>query len=162
MKTSTLLRMPTPLDRPDEGTFGSFKTDDGLLTLASMELPWIDANKDGIGDPQRSCITAGIYRVDWLDHPAHGWCYQVVNVIQRTGILLHSAGFAGNIDRGWQADLLGCISFGYRIGVAKNKFGAMQRALIRSTDGRRSKDAVNALNEWGAQESFMLQIIEAG
>lgn len=162
MKSATILREPLPLLHPDEGTFGILKTDDGLLSFVSMELPWRDVNRDGIGDPQKSCITAGVYLCKWLNHPKHGWCYEVTGVIQRSAILIHAAGFAGDFDKGWQADLEGCISVGYQKGTATNKFGNVQRALLRSPSGQRSADAVAELNAWGNRESFLLQIIEAG
>lgn len=163
MKSATLLRKP----HIAEGTFGTWQTDDGLLHFDSLELPWRDLNRDGIGDPRRSCITAGVYRCVWHHSPAKGWLYMLEHVEQRSDILIHPANFAGDVDQGWVSELLGCIALGYAVGklqpdAEKHPGVRLQRALVRDGEGRGSRDACDALNAWGAREPFTLQIIEAG
>lgn len=152
MKSATLVRSPGG----DQGTFGVLKTDDGLLEFHSLELPWIDRNGDGIGDPQVSCITAGVYECAWHESPSKGWCYSVTNVAGRSGILIHPANFGGNKELGWQSQLLGCIALGMSLGEMINVNGETQQVVLAS------RTAVDKFNAWGAREPFTLQIIEAG
>lgn len=149
---ATLLRNPST----EQGTFGVFKTDDGMHEWYSLELPWIDKNMDGIGDPQRSCITPGVYTCVWHESPSKGWLYEVRNVLQRTNILIHSANFAGDIDHGWESQLLGCIAIGKSRGKLTNSKGVSQDAILSS------RRAIQELFDWGGKQPFTLQIIEAG
>lgn len=152
VKAATLLRQPGSA----EGTFGSFEPDDGLLELVSLELPWRDLDSNGIGDRDRSCINAGVYRCVWDQSPTKGWCYHVLGVKGRDGILIHSANFAGDVERGWQSELRGCIALGLSRGALTNKHGHSQRAVLRS------HEAIDKLHAWANREPFTLHIIEAG
>lgn len=152
---ATLTRHPGA----DEGTFGRFETEDGALALLSLELPWRDLNGDGIGDPQRSCITPGTYQCVWQESPKFGWCYEVTGVQGRSRILIHPANFAGDVQLGWQSDLLGCIALGYAQGHLGNKQGKRQRALVRDEDNRGSKAAIAALHGWAKERPFTLTIL---
>jgi hypothetical protein len=126
----------------DQGTPGQ------LDKYKTLELRW-DSNNTGT-----SCIIADAYRVDWCDHPKHGMCYQLQNVKDRDAILIHSANFAGDTTKGWQAQLLGCIAIGYEIGTLENDFGNMQLAVLRS------KDALNDFENQMGRKSFILNIVE--
>lgn len=157
MKSATLLRQPSAND----GTLGSFESDDGLLELVSLELPWRDLDGNGIGDPQRSCINAGLYRCVWEESPRMGWTYHVQDVPGRSEILIHVGNFAGEVEDGWVSDVLGCILLGKSKGVLtpdqqKHPSAAPQRAVLHS------HEAIDALVAWGAREPFMLHIIEPG
>lgn len=156
MRTATLTRQPsTP-----EGTFGRLTLppvgDGGLAhNLHSLELPWVDANGDGLGDSMRSCIAPGSYQCIWQHSPKYGWCYEVSGVVGRSRILIHPANFAGDTEAGWQSQLLGCIALGRNAGTMRNVHGKPQRCV---TD---SRAAVNALNQWGGKEPFTLVITAA-
>ncbi len=52
-------------------------------------------------------IGRGTWKVTWLWHTIHGWCYQLLNVKDRTAILIHAAN--------WFQELLGCLAFGAAI-----------------------------------------------
>lgn len=126
MPTLTLRRQRST----DEGTPGDLSGPEfGCKTL---ELPWRDLNGDGLGDPQRSCITPGEYLCEWRESPKYGWCYTVTGVKGRSHILIHAANFAGDEDKGYQSQLLGCIALGVSIGVLPNKFGKPQKAALQS------------------------------
>jgi hypothetical protein len=152
VKSATLMRRPST----DQGTFGRFEPDDGLLELVSLELPWRDVDGNGVGDQNRSCINAGVYRCTYRHSPTKAWCYHVEDVRGRTGILIHSANFAGDIERGWQSDLRGCIALGMGHGALTNNFGHSQRAILRS------HEAMDKLVAWAQREPFMLHVIEPG
>ena len=113
------------LDRTSTGPNGTFGTLTGLdFDFCSLELPWVDANGDGLGDPQKSCITAGTYECVWQESPRYGWCYEVTNVPERSRILIHPAN--------WASQLLGCIALGKGRGVLNGKPAILQsRAAIK-------------------------------
>lgn len=148
MKACTLQRDHSTL----EGTFGLLRTDDHSLVLHTLELPWVDKDKDGIGDSQHSCINTGTYTLTWHQSPSKGWCYLVNEVVGRSNILVHSANFAGDVDAGWESQLLGCIALGRNIGVMKNSKGKAQKAITQS------RDACKLFYDWGEKESIRLTI----
>lgn len=135
----------------DEGTFGKLTTADGNLVLRSLELPWRDLNGDGLGDPRKSCVTPGTYECIWHQSPRFGWCYLLQNVKGRSHILIHPANFAGDVDKGWRSELLGCIALGLSVGTLAYK-GKKQAALLSS------RQAVKTFNDWGGRHVVTLTI----
>ena len=109
----------------DEGTFGVMAHDGAWWH--SLELPYKD-NK-----PNISSIPLGEYIVSLRYSPHfHKELYHLHNVEDRSYILIHPANLAGDVFKGWQSQLQGCITLGKRIGKIKNKFGKMQKAVINS------------------------------
>lgn len=134
----------------DEGTFGQMT---GMsFTFDTLELPWRDLDGNGIGDPQKSCITEGLYECVWHTSPSKGECYHVTNVTGRSHILIHSANFAGDVDKDWQAQLLGCIALGKNAGVMPNQNGRAQRAILQS------RAAMNEFHLLMAKQPFRLEV----
>lgn len=89
------------------GTPGTFSIPEKGFVCASLELPWRD-NKSGL-----SCIPTGTYKCVATWSPKYKRAmYLVVPTGSRTGIRMHSANFAGAVDHGFKADLLGCIALG--------------------------------------------------
>lgn len=76
----------------------------------SMELPWLD---NALG---RSCIPFGEYDCEMVDSPKFGPSYQVLDVKDRTHILLHAGNWAGDKEFGYKTDSDGCILLGESIG----------------------------------------------
>lgn len=142
MKSATITRGPST----DEGTFGTLSTDDGLLTVNTLELPWRDNAKG------HSCIPTGEYKAIWHNSPSKGWVYMLTGTEPRTDILVHSANFAGDTDKGFQSELLGCIALGKIDGKLKNSHGNLQRAILTS------KMACNQFYAWGRQEPVLITI----
>lgn len=131
----------------DQGTFSDAVTADAALKIHTLELPWRD-NHTG-----HSCIPPGEYTCHWEQSPSKGWCYHVQNVPSRSHILIHAANFAGDVDKGWEAELLGCIAPGTLITDLENAHGKVQRAVANS------RLALHKLNDWAAREDFLLKII---
>lgn len=102
---ATLHRSPST----DQGTFGRFVMDDGT-EFHSLELPWRD-NRHGL-----SCIPPGTYTCKWVKSPKHGECYLVTGVPGRSAIEIHAANYAGDVEKGYRSDLLGCIALGTTVG----------------------------------------------
>ena len=116
MQTAYLLRGP--------GTFGYMLTQGGIWN--SLELPDRDNAKN------ISRIPNGEYTCVIRRSPRFGTTFHVTNVAGRTYILLHSANFAGDVAKGYQSHLNGCISMGMKRGAFNNKFGDIQKAILSS------------------------------
>lgn len=87
------------LSQSEEGTFGVLKDVPGNVLCHTAELPW-NGNH-----PDTSCIPVGQYQViphNSVEHP-HVW--EITNVPNRIGILIHQ----GNLPL---KDSLGCIIVG--------------------------------------------------
>ena len=141
MQTAYLLRG----DSTDEGTFGYMLSQNGIWN--SLELPDRDNAKN------ISSIPKGEYICN-LRYSPHfkRITYHLQNVEGRTYILTHSANFAGDINKGYQSHLNGCISLGIKRGAFRNKFGNKQKAILLS------RKAVREFNESMDNESFKLII----
>ena len=67
-----------------------FDQDRSVLNVKTLELPWLNNIR------QESCIPAGTYNCERLNHPRFGHCWHVKDVPGRSEILFH----AGNIASG--------------------------------------------------------------
>ncbi len=99
-------------------------------------------------------IGCGSWRVRWLWHEIHGWCFQLLDVQGRTVILIHAAN--------WFQELLGCLAFGASItdvvdetGKWLGKPGAKQMGITSSGT------TVMRFNEHMDRKDFMLTIRRA-
>lgn len=97
----------------DDGTPGKVTVDGSDWTADSLEL----SDRGNANDI--SCIPYGFYVVSWLNHPAHGWCWQLLGVKGRQAILIHPFNLAGNTESGYAKQALGCIGFGYGRAIFK-------------------------------------------
>jgi len=131
----------------DEGTFGVIASNG--YWWYTLELPYRD-NK-----PNISCIPIGSYNVGMRYSPHFKRnVYHVKNVPNRNYILIHPANFAGDISKGWQTHLQGCITLGKKIGKALNKFGKKQECVLNS------RIAIMELEEYLEEQPFKLIIEE--
>lgn len=108
----------------DSGTFGELNMPSiGLdgLRLQTGECPWRD-NK-----PFVSCIPPGLYGCQWRESPRFGWTYEVVDVPDRTHIIIHIGNWCGDVDLSLRSDVEGCILLGMGSGVL-----AGQQAVLNS------------------------------
>lgn len=132
------------IEHTDEGTFGTLSF--GSSWVRSVELPWRDNRR------QRSCIPEGRYRCEVVTSPRFGRVYGLQNVPGRSHILIHSANLAGDVDKGWETQLHGCIAPCRLLGKLRTKTGRLQRA------GLVSRPALTELMAWGAGQPFDLLI----
>ena len=143
MKTAHLFRESSG----DEGTFG-FIAHNGKI-WHTLELPNKD-NQRGV-----SSIPLGEYDCVMRYSPRFKrWTFHITDVEGRTYILIHSANFAGDVEKGWQSHLNGCIAFGKGRGQIKNRFGNYQKAVLTS------RTAVREFMEHIDDEEFKLIIKE--
>lgn len=80
----------------DQATIGAFLHNNSSI-CKSIELPWL-ANQN-----QKSCIPEGLYKLTPYVSKKFGQTYQVQNVKNRSGILIHPANDA-------KKELKGCIA----------------------------------------------------
>lgn len=139
---ATLRRAPST----DAGTFGVLTF--GRTTVHTTELPWRNNRA------QRSCIPAGAYLCKMVQSPKFGVVYQVLDVPNRSHVLIHPANFGGDVEMGWETELQGCIAPALRLGEMQNDYGRMQPA------GLVSRPAVRSLMEWAGGKPFTLEVIQ--
>jgi hypothetical protein len=75
-----------------------------LFECKTIELPNLN-NQSKI-----SCIPEGVYDVEKILSPAHGKCFLIKNVVNRSAVEIH----IGNYAAGKKVDTLGCILPGMR------------------------------------------------
>lgn len=94
----------------DEGTQGKLViTDDGkeIFSCDTLELPWRN-NKTDI-----SCVMDGYYPLIASFSPKHqASLYHLKDVPGRQYVEIHSANLAGDIEKGYVSQLLGCLAPG--------------------------------------------------
>lgn len=121
-----------------DGTFGTIRNNDTGHLWQTAELQWLD------NAPDVSCIPPGIYDVEMKEHPKHGslgdlvgmpgTCYEILNVPNRSNILIHIANYAGQESAGEKTDLLGCMALGEdRAKMVPPGYNQPQEAVEHST-----------------------------
>lgn len=143
MRSAYLFRQPTT----EQGTFGYIVAAGKIWH--TLELP------DKQNQKNISCIPLGEYDCKVRYSPRFKrLTFHLQDVEGRTYILMHSANFAGEKEKGWQSHLNGCIALGKRRGKIKNKYGNSQRAVLTS------RVAVREFMEHMEHKEFNLTIRE--
>jgi len=88
----------TRSDYGPKGTYGFLSVESGPPRFVTLELPWLDNQK------QISCIPKGTYKIIRHNSPKFGKVWKVENVPGRSEILIHTGNFL--------ADIQGCILLG--------------------------------------------------
>lgn len=128
------------LETSDQGTFGRFFA--GPLSLYSGELPWRD-NRSNV-----SCVPPGAYGCIWTySERFRRYMYLLTGTEHRAGIREHSANLMGDREKGFRAQLNGCIALGERIGWIDG-----QKALLLSAP------AIRRMESYFAGRPFTLEI----
>ena len=121
MTSAALTRISTG----DQGTFGVLRI--GPFDCYTLEPPWRDNQRS------KSCIPQGTYRVRRRYSPRYKRHLHVLDVPDRSMILIHCGNVAGDKDKGFKTHSSGCILVGERLGrleVAKGK--PFQKAVLAS------------------------------
>ena len=89
----------------------------GLMneTWWTVATPWLN------NQLRVSCIPAGVYQIERHISPSKGQCFAVLDVPDRTHILIHVAN--------WSHELMGCIAPGIGIDLGENMVTSSRRAL---------------------------------
>ena len=141
MRLARLHRGPST----DHGTLGRLALEGETEGMHVMEPPWRDNR------PNRSCIPAGLYRVQPHRSPRYGACYLVCDVPERSHVLVHAGNIGGDVELGWHTHTLACLLPGLARGRLRVR-GRMQAAVLSS------RPAVRRWMAWAAGEPFALEI----
>jgi hypothetical protein len=110
----------------DSGTFGTalLEKDTSSYNFYSGELPW----RDNI--PDLSCIPAGTYQaaLAWMEVFGRQM-YLLQNVPNRNSVFIHPGNWCGDIEKGLNSDVKGCILLGMSLGNIDD-----QKALLESVE----------------------------
>lgn len=133
MQTVRLVRGPST----DDGTFGRIIV--GGKAWFTGELPW----KDNASD--LSCIPVGIYRCAQTPSARFKMMlYQVLDVPSRVGVRIHPANFMGDVTKGKQCQLHGCIALGKSLGfIDGQKAVLVSRPAVREFETALGKQPFN-------------------
>jgi hypothetical protein len=105
----------------DQGTFGKMIGEG--FSMYTGELPWRE-NQQGI-----SCIPGDVsYDGKIVCSHKFGEVYMVLNVPERSAILIHSGNLCGDRTKGFGSHVLGCILLGNMLGIINGQ----QRAVLDS------------------------------
>lgn len=140
-----LVRMETG----PQGTFGILTSADKHYTWNTGELPKFAGNADALNERQTDCIPAGTYLCHVKNSAKYGRVYQLSNVPNRDGILIHSGNYCGDTAQGFKSHVLGCIILGKGRGVLDG-----QKAVLQS------KTALAEFIAYTDLASFTLRITE--
>lgn len=99
----------------EQGTPGMLMHEQGGRLALTLELPWKDNQR------RRSCIPTGQYPVRLVQVPKHGLVYCVGHVPGRDSILIHTGNVAGDVEKGLESDVLGCILVGEKRGYRRGQ-----------------------------------------
>lgn len=136
MSTATLERRASS----EFGTFGTLTI--GSFSCCTLERQWFNNQQEV------SCIPVGTYQVVWNKHPIHGNCYQIMNVPNRSDILIHSA----NVFQ----QLKGCIALGLE--EAMFPIGSFNGIDISEEGIQHSKQALTNFEAHMLLSPFTLEI----
>lgn len=118
------------VDSSDQGTFGILEAKGKRFFTG--ELP------DRGNQPNISCIPPGRYQAVFGFSPRFKRkMYGIVPVPGRSGIRKHSANLMGALDKGFKAQLNGCVSLGLRLGFIDG-----QKALLLSAPAIRQFESL--------------------
>ena len=128
MKNVTLTRFAySPM-----GTFGVLRIEGTNFEAYTVELPWVDVDKNGVSDRNVSCIPEGVYPLvpvadaDTRVSTAGLGSYIVDQVPGRQGIMFH----IGNTIE----DILGCVVMGSVLGMPITRSRKRLWGVLNSTD----------------------------
>jgi hypothetical protein len=131
----------------DQGTPGVLLRPDFSLMAYTLELPWRE-NKRCRSSIPPGIPPAGEYPVRCVYTPKRGWVYLVEKVSGRDSILIHAGNVAGDVEKGLESDVLGCILLGQKRGYRRG-----QLAVLLSVP------AVRAFMDEMARRPFTLEVI---
>ena len=124
-------------------TYGVLLKDNVPMCL-TLEDPWID-NKRNV-----SCIPHGVYEAQRYSSKKFGNTFVVMDVPDRSGIIIHAGNWAGyrNVSTGANAgDTQGCILLGLSCGVPNQSRGAVG-VLSSAVAMARFKRKMRGINEF--------------
>lgn len=120
----------------DQGTIGVLFIPEFEWSCFTNELPYRNNERN------YSRINPGEYDCILVVSKKFGPVYLVLNVENRSGILIHNGTFAGDTRKGWVSHVLGCIEVGMKVVMLPNSNNKQQRGIINS---RSTRDKLQSL-----------------
>ena len=124
MKT-LILQRDKETQYSDLGTKGTI-SENGIKICDTLELHEENNKK------RESHIPVGKYLCKIVNSPKFGKVYEITNVPNRGNVLIHSGNFAGDTDKGYKSDVLGCVELGNGYGVIEYAPGKKQFGILKS------------------------------
>ena len=124
MKT-LILQRDKETQYSDLGTKGTI-SENGIKICDTLELHEENNKK------RESHIPIGKYLCKIVNSPKFGKVYEITNVPNRGNILIHSGNFAGDTDKGYRSDVLGCVELGNGYGIIEYAPGKKQFGILKS------------------------------
>ena len=124
MKT-LILQRDKETQYSDLGTKGTI-SENGIKICDTLELHEENNKK------RESHIPIGKYLCKIVNSPKFGKVYEITNVPNRGNVLIHSGNFAGDTDKGYKSDVLGCVELGNGYGVIEYAPGKKQFGILKS------------------------------
>ena len=109
----------------DLGTKGVI-SENGIKICDTLELHEENNKK------RESHIPIGKYLCKIVNSPKFGKVYEITNVPNRGNVLIHSGNFAGDTDKGYKSDVLGCVELGNGYGIIEYAPGKKQFGILKS------------------------------
>jgi hypothetical protein len=109
----------------DQGTIG---------VLAIPHLQWrcfVNELPDRNNERCYSRILPGTYYCRLVPSKKFGDVYLLLNVPERSAILMHAGTYAGDTRKGWRSNVLGCIEFGFRVALVNGQRGVLNSRSTR-------------------------------
>ena len=145
MRTLKLIRFETS----EEGTFGRLYDESEEQMFFTAELPKYAGDPDQLNERRIDCIPRGTYECKIKNSEKFGKVYEITQVPNRSGILIHAGNYAGDTSKGFKSNVLGCVLLGKSFGVMGG-----QRAIGDS------KIAIKEFMDEMEDEPFILEIEE--
>lgn len=138
------------IESEKDATFSALSTPG--LECYVVELPWVDADKDGKRDRNVSRIVGGKFVCKYTKSPSRKnkdgsseWSYELQNVPDADGVRIHAAN--------WADQLKACLALGRAIMEIKRPDGTMKKGVSSSGD------TIKAFEAHMGHEPFELTII---
>ena len=139
----------------EQGTQGLLLINDCLFCY-TLEMPWHN------NEPFISCIPSGKYKC--IPHKFKGRtkCFKLLNVPNRTNILIHPGNVAGDITKGYQSDVRGCIVIGRKWGKLDNQIAVLQsrwmmKQLVQETRWNEFELTIKVTDDLSHQKDWIFR-----
>lgn len=107
--------------RSDQGTRGKLHFND--FACHTLELPWKNNQRN------MSCIPPGSYKCTTRISPKFGLTYWLLEVPNRSYILIHSGNWAGDVEKGFKSHVNGCILLGLQSGYLQGQWAVLNSRI---------------------------------
>jgi len=136
-------------DTGPDGTFGRMFLPGGTDRV-NVEPPWKNNRKN------ISCIPPGKYECEIRESPTFGLCPEILNVPDRTHVLMHAGNWAGDVEKGRVSNSQACVLPGRNIAVLNGQPGVSNSRMTMD-------ELMNAVSDGDPRPGvrFDLEIVDA-